>query len=65
MTTQQTYTAEQSILDAMIVCAMPMIGDKSRKVFETTHQIAKNVFADMTAGEADDVAKNVTTRFGI
>lgn len=65
MTTQQNYTAEQSTLDAMIVCGMPLFGDKQRKVFDTTHVIAKSVFLNMTAAEADDVAKNVTCRFGI
>ena len=70
MNTQQNYTADQSTLDAMMVCAMHYlerqgpIGGTARRVFENTHAIAKLVFPEMTAAEADDVAKVVTTRFG-
>jgi len=65
MTTQQDYTADQAILDAMMVCAMSLIGDRPSKVFENTHAVAVAVFPAMTRREADDVAKNVTHRFGI
>jgi hypothetical protein len=65
MTTQQNYTADQATLDAMMVCAMSQIGDRASRVFEGTHAVAAAVFPEMTAREADDVAKNVTHRFGI
>lgn len=63
---QSTYTADQSTLDAMLVCYVPVLvksNGKARSVFEAAHKVAEIFFPDMGSDQADDVAKVVCDRF--
>lgn len=65
----KTYTREQNTLDAMVAVATIDRALSARAVFEITHRVAQ-VMRDrchwnISALEADNVAKDITHRLGL